>query len=559
MRRRGGVHLVALFAIVAVVLGVSASTVQSATPPKPVVSVTPDTGLADLQVVTMTGTGFAKNASIATLQCRPGATGPEGCDLATLTYLTADASGSFTTKRAVHRLVGIGGTNIDCATPNACVLAAANISNYAESNGVVLGFDRSKPLVKPSVTVTPSTGLVDHQLVTITGSGFTPLATVTVTQCQTSTTSPPSPGPGVIPFGYGSCDFGVSRTVRLGTSQQFTATNFPVQRLITTYGPTGPRQIDCTATAGCVISVRGSGSGTSASFDTPISFDPKQPVAVQDMSITPATGLADHQVVTVRGKGFVPGAQIAVLECGGEACDYTHSRQVTPGLTGAFTLSFAVQRSVSFGYGLGLGGPPPIDCAARAGSCVLRINNFRSSPNTGLSRPLTFDRSRGLVEQTVSVDPAHDLRDNQVVAVHGRGFIPMQPLQLVECDAAVETSGGAALGLCDYSTATVAAVDRHGNVEADYTVRDVVSSYSTLSSCIPRRCVLVALSGAFFGYSVPSVGPALPAPVVQGAAILSGGSVTTSVAALGPAPASSTSDEHVSFPYVTLDFASRDR
>lgn len=557
MRRRRGIHLVSLVALVAVVLGATASTVQSATPPKPVVTVSPNTGLADLQVVTMTGAGFSANASIATLQCRPGATGPEGCDLATLTYLSADGSGAFTTKRAVRRLVGIGGANVNCATPNSCVLAAANISNYAESNGVTLAFDPSKPFVKPNVAVTPGTGLADHQLVTVKGTGFAPLGTVTVTQCQTQTAAQPPPGPGVVPFPYGSCDSNVYRSITLGTTQEFTTANFPVQRLITVYTPTGPHQIDCATASGCSISVRGTG-GSSATFDAAISFDPKKPVAVQDMSVTPASDLADHQVVAVHGTGFVPGAQVVVLECAGAACDYSHTRQVSAALTGVFTLSFAVERSVSLGYGLGFGGPPPTDCAAHAGSCVLRVNNYRS-PNSALSRPLSFDPSRGAVTQTVSADPDHDLRDNQIVAVHGRGFVPMQPVQLLECSGAIETSTTAAYGLCDYSTSTVAAVDRHGNLEADYTVRDVVSSSSILSSCIPRRCVLVAVSGAFFGYAVPAVGsPVLVSPP-PGTTTVAGGSVTTSVPAIGPAPAISTSDQHANFPYVTLEFAPRSR
>jgi hypothetical protein len=570
MRRRRRVQLLASCAFVtAVVIGGTASSVQSATPPKPVVAVTPNTGLADLQLVTMTGTGFSANASIATLQCRPGATQPSDCDLGTLTYVSADASGSFTMKRAVHRLMGIGGTNVDCVKPDSCVLAAANLGNYAESNGVVLGFDPNKPFVVPKVTASPSKGLADHQLVTVKGSGFAPLSTVSLTQClvpaATPTPPPPSPG-GPFPYPFGNCDTTVYRYLTLGTGQDFTSPNFPVQRFIATYGPTGQNAVDCASAPGCVITARGNGGGSSASFDAVISFDPKKPAAVQDISVTPASDLTDHQMVTVHGSGFLPGSPISVLECAGQGCDYAHGRQATPGLTGAFTLSFSVQRSVTFGYGPS--GPTPTDCAAHAGSCVLRATSYRSFGNgNGPSRPLTFDPSRPLVKESIDVNPDDNLRDNQIVSVHGKGFVPLQPVQLFECSAAIESAPSGAFGLCDYGSFAQGSADRHGNLSVDLTVHDVVSSSSALLSCVPRNCVLVAQGGGGFfgggfGYgpgpgivvpAVPALGGSVTTVVGSGALVSSGG--VSSVVG-GPAPSA---DEHVNFPYVTLKFAPRDR
>jgi hypothetical protein len=556
MRRRRVRLLVFAALLTATLLGGTASSVQSATPPKPVVAVTPNTGLADLQLVTVAGTGFSARASLAVLECRPGATQPADCDLGTLSYFTADASGAFSTQRAVHRLVGIGGTNIDCAKPSSCVLAAANVGNYAESNGVTLGFDPNKPFVVPKVTVSPSRGLADHQLVTIKGTGFAPLSTVSVTQCQAPTTATPSPSPAppVIfpPFPYGACDTTVYRYLRLGNGQEFTTGNFPVQRVITVYGPAGPKAIDCAVAPGCILTARGSGTGSSATFDAAISFDPKKPTAVQDISVTPASNLVDHQVVTVRGSGFVPGAPVSVLECGAAVCDYSRTRQVTPGLTGAFTLSFAVQRSVSFGYGAGPSGPPPIDCVAQAGSCVLRVNSSRSGVS-GPSRALTFDASRAAAKESLDVKPDDNLRDNQIVRVRGKGFIPLQSVQLVECSSAIEHSPSGQFELCDSSTFAQASVDRHGVLDVDFAVHDVMGSPAALVSCAPRNCVLVAQTGGFFGYTpgfaIPSV-PGLSSSVTT----VVGSGASASVGAVSPGP-----DEHVSFPYVTLQFATRDR
>ena len=68
---RRWVSLVAVSAAVAVAASGGAS--SGAAVVLPVVTVSPSTGLVDLQKVTVTGTGFTANAQIATVQCRPGA------------------------------------------------------------------------------------------------------------------------------------------------------------------------------------------------------------------------------------------------------------------------------------------------------------------------------------------------------------------------------------------------------------------------------------------------------------------------------------------------------
>src|SRR6478752_7116710 len=87
--------------------------------------VTPNTDLVDFQTVSATGSGFAPNADVALLECQAGAFDPSGCDLNTLTFLTADETGSYTTDFVVQRLINVGGNQVDCA-PSNCVLATAN-------------------------------------------------------------------------------------------------------------------------------------------------------------------------------------------------------------------------------------------------------------------------------------------------------------------------------------------------------------------------------------------------------------------------------------------------
>jgi hypothetical protein len=140
--------------------GITGTTAPGTTPPKakhppvtvctPALSATPDTGLADGQTITVTGTGFSANTGIGMVECEPGAIGPDQCDLSTLLELTSDGSGDFTTPYTVARILNVSNgdgtsTQIDCATA-ACMIGAADISDYSVAAGTPLSFNPSLPL-----------------------------------------------------------------------------------------------------------------------------------------------------------------------------------------------------------------------------------------------------------------------------------------------------------------------------------------------------------------------------------------------------------------------------
>jgi hypothetical protein len=139
----------------------------------PVVKVSPSTGLVDLQKVTVTGSGFNANAGVATIECPTGTVNFTTCDLSTLVIVSADKHGAFTVTRYVRRLITADltttGKTIDCAAPAGCVLGAVNISNFKQANGGAIFFNPKIPPQVPTMTVTPDTKLVDHQLVTVSG------------------------------------------------------------------------------------------------------------------------------------------------------------------------------------------------------------------------------------------------------------------------------------------------------------------------------------------------------------------------------------------------------
>ena len=154
--------------------------------PPPTITVTPDHDLVDGQPVLVEGAGFPPY-DVAILQCRPGSTTLSdviaNCELKSSRL--PDASGSFSlyqpVERAIQPMSGPG--PVDCTSaPGACTLAVAY--NFMQSVvEVPLTFaDPDEPV--PTITVTPSTGLDDGDVVAISGAGFTPGAEVTVAQCQ---------------------------------------------------------------------------------------------------------------------------------------------------------------------------------------------------------------------------------------------------------------------------------------------------------------------------------------------------------------------------------------
>ena len=87
--RRFGFVVVAVVGVMFAGAGMTGSGAAVSTP-LPVVTVSPSTGLVDLQKVTLTGSGFTANAQVASAQCRPGAIGESDCDLSTVVYGQAD-------------------------------------------------------------------------------------------------------------------------------------------------------------------------------------------------------------------------------------------------------------------------------------------------------------------------------------------------------------------------------------------------------------------------------------------------------------------------------------
>lgn len=139
-------------------------------PCTPVLSVNPDTNLADGQNVTVTGTGFSANTEIGMAECEPGADSESDCDLSNIAIVESDSSGDFSTTFNVARILNISddsenSTSIDCALA-ACELGAGDVSDISVSAFAPLSFNPKLPLeltgtIDKKGTVHPHTGVAD--------------------------------------------------------------------------------------------------------------------------------------------------------------------------------------------------------------------------------------------------------------------------------------------------------------------------------------------------------------------------------------------------------------
>jgi hypothetical protein len=338
-------------------------------PPKvPTMTVSPNTKLADHQLVTVTGNGFAPSTSVYLSQCithPTSATNGPLCDYATQRYATVGSNGTFTAANFVlerHQLIFTKKntqTFLDCAAkPDTCEIqaGASGLGSLTPVNAPLTFGLYIKPAVA-AVQLSPSSPLDDLESVTLTGTGYTPGVGVNVQECTLGTAKVPN------------CDFTTNRTITAGFTGEFTVT-YTVRRDISAFvSPTGPANVDC-ATNACELLVQGSQSQPPDTL--PLTFDPNVPAVTPTITAVPNSGLTDNQQITVALSGFTPNQPVQIIECASDAitetnlgyCDYTTGQSVTPSGPTTVQASFVV-RAVLGGQG-GL-----TDCTTQPGECVL--------------------------------------------------------------------------------------------------------------------------------------------------------------------------------------------
>jgi hypothetical protein len=370
------------------------------------VLVEPAEGLAEGDVVSVSGSGFPPATVLGVVHCAQAARyggGVEHCDIRDSTQVTTDATGDFSVTTRIRRYINTPSEGeVDCASaPAACAIAAGAINDFDQSGAADIALDPNGPSrPAPVLTATPATGLVDRQIVRVTVTGATRAPDAGVTPLQQCAARPDGRAD------TSRCDEWWSDPVGEtdGASEVF---EHRVYRVIET--PQGP--VDCaTAPGGCVLARDASRGDRAAAVA--VAFDPAAPAGPPPaITVEPATGLDDRATVTVVGTGFRPDGFIEVAQCasevegadqgawwswcgqvvqeddggwfgiGGGQETSSSMTSVQADAEGRFTLQLDVGRSLR----VAMDGST-VDCGSQRGRCVVAtLSGPRSGPTVGLT------------------------------------------------------------------------------------------------------------------------------------------------------------------------------
>jgi len=244
-------------------------------------SATPNTGLSDLEIVTVAGSGFIPNHELNVAQCNLFNGGAGGvCYGPTRKSEMSDSGGAFTTSFIVRRVIVETSSSVDCASASdTCGIVVQDVTNTAVAT---LAFDSAVPANLPKITMTPGTGLHNGDTLQIAGSGFTPNEHVTIAQCATGT------------IGLEHCDTSNEATAVTDDKGSFATTSFVVHASITIAGTSGG-PLDCLPTttdvAPCAL-VAANAGGPSEFAAMPLTFEAPTTLPRTGSTSFPLAGIA---------------------------------------------------------------------------------------------------------------------------------------------------------------------------------------------------------------------------------------------------------------------------
>ena len=266
------------------------------------------------------------------------------------------------------------------------------------------------------MTVDPPTGLVGGQTVSVHGQGFAPGQTVNVSQCAPAT--PFCTLTGTQPTADGSGAFTVEFLVSL--------------RVLDVDG----QPSDCLVET-CVLAAIGY-PGLEQVAVARLDFDPGQPPPADPaITVTPADGLRDGQLVEVHGTGFEAGGDLELTQCPASdpgSCLDSIGYLPVPA-DGTFTTTVPVSRLVG---AFGLTGIDVADCVT-VGCSIAAHEYLLNGFSLSAVAPITFDDSVPPPPvPTVEAAPTTDLPYRATVTVTGSGFAPGEEIDASRCVEALQ-------------------------------------------------------------------------------------------------------------------------
>lgn len=420
-------------------------------------TVTPSTGLHNEQTVDVAGTGFAPG-ELAIAECTAAPTGPESCDLRTVSIISPDPSGAVAVQFTVVRTLLESGHVVHCEdSAGTCTVIVTNIDSSGIDAFAPLAF-AAGPRPNPHIAVAPNANLTAGDTVAVTGTGFIPNGNVTVEQCVVG-----------VPF----CN-ATSVDTTVNGSGGFVV-QFPVS--LRTVGPNG--QLTTCLAVQCVVEALNISDFEDVAVAN-IGFDPNQPPPpVPSITVTPATGLHHNQTVTVAGTGFEPNGDLELTQCPPsspgfclDALDF-----ITVGGDGTFSDQVRVSRLVTqFSFPT----QTVVDCID--GGCTIAADEFLSNFELSASAPIGFDPSDPPpAVPVVTAAPLDNLPFRAAVTVHGTGFSPGEQVFAERC---VETDQ---FGDCSGSFTPDSVADANGEITLVVAVKRISQGPDGAVDCVDPK------------------------------------------------------------------------
>lgn len=303
------------------------------------------------------------------------------------------------------------------------------------------------------VTVTPSRGLRDGDIVEVVVEGIENLPNAAIVMCAGDVNEQTA---------INACDFASTTRMDAVEPGNVLATGddrVSVPRFIDitarSTDPNVAQRYDCaTEPAGCVLAV-GPISLPARGVAVPLQFVDEE-VAVPSIAATPSTRLVNGQTITVTGEGLQPNAVVAVSLCreatyddegvAAPVCDeydYPNARTDGSGRMAFELRTWAVLYSWT----------GPIDCTLEP--CIVAYKG--ANGDVAASVPLRFAAGSAPQPQ-LSITPAGPYVDQQVVTVTGTGFRPGIDIgdEIAQCPNDKDTSLEERCGRSDISSRIVA-------------------------------------------------------------------------------------------------------
>lgn len=267
------------------------------------VTVSPQTDLVDGALLSVRITGLEELPGAQILQCAGDVTAENAVssctansvqrpDAESVTPVIAAERQVVSVARTIHITRGSDDGNeplpFDCAVEDAgCVLAIGPYELPARAVLVPIVF-RDEPRRTPVVELTPSSGLIDGQDVSLTAADLRPNTQLGIRLCQSED------------FICDELHYPSATTDDRGSLR----TTVTVRTAIYGYGG----RVNCAATPCAVVIADADGERIA---QTPFAFAPGAVAPVPQLRIEPPGPHVDRQIVTVHGTGFPPGFDLA--------------------------------------------------------------------------------------------------------------------------------------------------------------------------------------------------------------------------------------------------------